>query len=301
LELLLQECQLLLSKQVKVPKVRFGKTELQMPIVTLGCMRFQQEWGPRITKMNMVGSDCQDNLVAILRRAILEFGISHIETARGYGSSELQLGVALKQLYASGLVKREDLIIQTKIGANADAKEFRAQLENSLERLQMDYVDLFAFHGFAHFEAQMEWVFGKQPKDNSGGETEQGKETCLDVVREFIKAGKIRHLGFSSHGPPELIRRALESNVFDYVNLHNHYFGSYTNSGYGGTERGNADLMKLAHDKDLGSKCLYICCTVVNLVSSYAYWGLVCRCKSLSSVPTIKVASFTNLLENCVR
>jgi predicted aldo/keto reductase-like oxidoreductase len=165
----------------------------------------------------------------------------------------------------------------------------------------MDYVDLFAFHGFAHFEAQMEWVFGKQPKDNSGGETEQGKETCLDVVREFIKAGKIRHLGFSSHGPPELIRRALESNVFDYVNLHNHYFGSYTNSGYGGTERGNADLMKLAHDKDLGSKCLYICCTVVNLVGSYAYWGLVCRCKSLSSVPTIKVASFTSLLENCVR
>lgn len=246
LELLLQECELLLSKQVKVPKVRFGKTELQMPIVTLGCMRFQQEWGPRVTNMNLVSSDCQDNLVAILRRAIVEFGINHIETARGYGCSELQLGVALKQLYASGLVKREDLIIQTKIAPTADPNEFRSYLDQSFERLQIDYLDLFAFHGFAHYEEQMGFVFA------------EGKETCLDVVQEYIKAGKIRHLGFSSHGPTELIRRALESNVFDYVNLHDQYFGSYTNSGCNNLERGNTDLMRLAKKKDLGSK-FHVC------------------------------------------
>jgi hypothetical protein len=43
LNLTVQECQLL-AEDIKVPKVRFGKTELQMPIVTLGCMRFQQQW-----------------------------------------------------------------------------------------------------------------------------------------------------------------------------------------------------------------------------------------------------------------
>jgi hypothetical protein len=56
LELLLDESKLLLSGLVKVPKVGFGKTNLQMPIVTLGCMRFQEEWGPRIDKMVRPGN-----------------------------------------------------------------------------------------------------------------------------------------------------------------------------------------------------------------------------------------------------
>jgi hypothetical protein len=38
LEQLVEECELLCSGQVKVPKVRFGKTEIQIPILTLGCM-----------------------------------------------------------------------------------------------------------------------------------------------------------------------------------------------------------------------------------------------------------------------
>jgi predicted aldo/keto reductase-like oxidoreductase len=106
LALVVEECQLILSGRIKVPKVPFGKTGLQMPIVTLGCMRFQQEWGSRITNMNQVGGDCQDNLLAILKAAVVGYGMTHIETARGYGSSELQLGVALKQLFLTNQVKR---------------------------------------------------------------------------------------------------------------------------------------------------------------------------------------------------
>jgi predicted aldo/keto reductase-like oxidoreductase len=90
-----------------------------MPIVTLGCMRFQQQWGASISQMNQVYTDCQDNLLSILRQA-LAYGINHIETARGYGCSELQLGVALKQLMMTGEVKREDLIIQTKVPPKED-------------------------------------------------------------------------------------------------------------------------------------------------------------------------------------
>jgi hypothetical protein len=53
LELLLEESKLLMSGKVKVPKLSFGSrtSNLQMPIVTLGCMRFQEEWGPRVNKM----------------------------------------------------------------------------------------------------------------------------------------------------------------------------------------------------------------------------------------------------------
>lgn len=234
---LMEECEWLLSGKVKVPTVRFGKTGLRMPIVTLGGMRFQQEWGPRITKMNQVGSDCQDNLVAILKTA-LRYGMTHIETARGYGCSELQIGVALKQIFATTDTKREDLIIQTKIPPNKDPVAFREALELSLKNLQIDYVDLFAFHGM-NYEEQFDWVFGEG-------------NTCLAVVKEYIAAGKIRHLGFSTHGSTDLILKCIKTDVFEYVNLHYHYFGSYTASGGGHDGNGNLECIKLLAEKDIG-------------------------------------------------
>lgn len=241
LRLLVEECQILnttfKNKAFKVPRVPFGKTGLQMPIVTLGCMRFQQEWGPRITNMNQVGSDCQDNLLAILKYAI-DLGMIHIETARGYGCSELQLGVALKQLFQINYIKREDLIIQTKIPANADPVAFREALELSLTSLQVEYVDLFSFHGM-NFDEQMEWVFGEG-------------NNCLAVVKEYMAAGRIRHLGFSTHGSTDLILQCIEKDVFEYVNLHYHYFGSYTASGGGHDGNGNLDAIKLLAEKNMG-------------------------------------------------
>ena len=243
LALLVQECEVLLLPDVKVPKVRFGKTSLEMPIVTLGCMRFQQEWGPRITTLDMVGTDCQDNLIAILN-ASLQYGINHIETARGYGCSELQLGTALKQLMLQGKVRREDLIIQTKVPPNANVQDFRKALETSMANLQVDYLDLFAFHGF-NFEEQVEWVFGKE-----GSET--NKNTCYAIIQEYVKAGKIRHVGFSTHGSTDLICSLIKKDVFDYVNLHYHYFGSYTASGGGHDGKGNLEAVKLCQERDMG-------------------------------------------------
>lgn len=45
--------------------------------------------------------------------------MTHVETAKGYGSSQLQLGFALKKLFDSGEVKRDDIIIQTKGGVSS--------------------------------------------------------------------------------------------------------------------------------------------------------------------------------------
>lgn len=228
-----------IHQYIQVPKVRFGKTGLEMPILTLGCMRFQQQWGPAVDNMNLVDSDCQDNLVRILKRAICDFGINHIETARMYGCSELQLGVALKQLFASGVVKREDLIIQTKVSAFATAKEFRETIEKSLSLLQLDYVDLFGIHG-VNMPHQYDWIFNNGENGN-----------CIDVVKEFIAAGKIRHVGFSTHGPEDLTRKLIETDAFEYVNLHYHYFGSYTTTGVGPHE-GNKGNIELMNEKDMG-------------------------------------------------
>lgn len=245
LDLLLEECRLLVHPAgIKVPKVRFGKTELQMPIVTLGCMRFQQKWGPTITNMNQVESDCQENLVQILKRSIVDFGINHIETARGYGCSELQLGCALKQLFMTGVVKREDLIIQSKVPCKDDPKVFREEMEKTFKYLQVDYLDLFAFHGFNE-DKQWDLMFGN------------GEDNCYNVIMEYQKAGKIKHVGFSTHAPTDFICRAIATEKFEYVNLHHQFCGSYTASGDGDNGTGNIKCLRLMKKLDMGGKVLF--------------------------------------------
>jgi hypothetical protein len=59
-------------------------------------------------------------------------------------------------------------------------------------------------------------------------------------------------MGFSTHGSTELILQLINTNVFEYVNLHYHYFGSYTASGGGKDGDGNLDCVKLLHDKNMG-------------------------------------------------
>src|SRR6478609_7972865 len=95
---------------------RFGRTELQMPVISCGGMRYQFKWQDVDPKE--IPSDGQANLEATIHRA-LELGINHIETARGYGTSEMQLGWVLPKL------PRKKMIVQTKVAPKATAKEFR--------------------------------------------------------------------------------------------------------------------------------------------------------------------------------
>jgi predicted aldo/keto reductase-like oxidoreductase len=50
---------------------------------------------------------------------------------------------------------------------------------------------------------------------------------CLEVIREYQAKGKIRHVGFSTHGRTSTIVEAIETGVFDYVNLHYHVSPSH--------------------------------------------------------------------------
>ncbi|MBD0337487.1 MAG: aldo/keto reductase [Cyanobacteria bacterium Co-bin13] len=178
---------------------RFGRTELQIPVFSCGGMRYQHSWKDipqwQIPKKN------QENLEATIRRA-LDVGITHIETARGYGTSEIQLGKILPTL------PREQLIVQTKVSPTADPKEFRQTLEQSLRNLRLDYVELLGIHGV-----------------NTAGLLEDTLRPggCLEVAQEFQKQGRIGHIGFSTHAPTWVIVKAIESGQFDYVNLHWYY------------------------------------------------------------------------------
>src|SRR5947209_5734611 len=99
---------------------RFGRTNIQMPVFSCGGMRYQHKWTD--VPLSKVPGENQANLEATIRRAV-ELGINHIETARGYGSSERQLGVVLPT------IPREKLIVQTKVGPEKDPDVFLRNFE----------------------------------------------------------------------------------------------------------------------------------------------------------------------------
>jgi len=178
---------------------RFGRTELQMPVFSCGGMRYQFKWQDVPTWQ--IPQDNQRNLEATIRRSI-EVGINHIETARGYGTSEMQLGRILPTL------PRDQLIVQTKISPKSDPKQFRREFDKSLAFLKLDYVDLLGLHGINTPELLHD-------STRPGG--------CLDVARKLQDQGKVRFIGFSTHGPTDVIVSTIETNQFDYVNLHWYY------------------------------------------------------------------------------
>ncbi|MDX1953625.1 MAG: aldo/keto reductase [Verrucomicrobiota bacterium] len=183
---------------------RFGKTELQMPVFSCGGMRYQHKW--QDVPPHEIPRENQANLEATIHRA-LELGINHIETARGYGTSEMQLGWLLPQL------PRDKMIVQTKVAPFPTAREFRETFNQSMNYLKLDYVDLLSLHGINNREL-LDWSLQK------GG--------CLEEARKIQGEGRARFIGFSTHATPEVILEAVESGGFDYFNVH-WYFVNHLN------------------------------------------------------------------------
>ena len=178
---------------------RFGRTELPMPVFSCGGMRYQHKW--QDIPAHKIPIENQKNLEATIRRSF-ECGINHIETARGYGTSEMQLGQVLPKF------PREQLIVQTKVSPSENPQEFRRKFHQSLAFLQLDYIDLLGIHGINTPEL-LDWTI------RPGG--------CLDEARKFQEQGKVRFVGFSTHGPTDVITKTIETDQFDYVNLHWYY------------------------------------------------------------------------------
>lgn len=179
-----------------IPQRRFGRTGLRMPVLSCGGMRYQHAW--KDVSEAEIPEENQRNLEATIRRAV-DLGINHIETARGYGTSEMQLGRILPAF------PRDAILVQTKVGPRENGREFVEVVDRSLALLRLDYVDLLAIHGINN-ASLLEQVL------KPGG--------TLEAALQLKRQGRCRWLGFSTHGPPEVIVRALETGMFDYVNLH---------------------------------------------------------------------------------
>src|SRR3974390_3196282 len=173
---------------------RLGGTGLKSAVVSCGGMRYQFKW--QDVKPKDVPRENQENLEACIRRA-LELGINHIETARGYGSSEMQLGNILPTL------PRKELIIQTKVSPKPKARDFLSTFEKSMNYLRLDYVDLLALHGINNQELLNDSL---------------KKDGCVAAARKLQQEGRVRFLGFSTHATPDIILKTVESGEFDYVN-----------------------------------------------------------------------------------
>jgi len=186
---------------------RFGKTNLQLSVFSLGTMRCLAS-----------ESDAQKTVQEATAR-----GINHLETARGYGKSEEYLGNILKTNLP---VPREQLHITTKLPPTPDADLMRQWLDQSLERLQLDYLDCLAIHGINTWE-HLAWV--------------ESPDGCMPAVQEAVGQGRVRHVGFSTHAQLDVILAAINTDLFEFVNLHYYYFFQR-----------NAGALELAGKKDLG-------------------------------------------------
>lgn len=175
---------------------RFGRTELRMPVFTCGGMRYQHKW--QDVPLSEIPPDNQKNLEATIVRA-LELGINHIETARGYGTSEMQLGRILPKL------PRAEMIVQTKIAPMPNARDFRKTFEKSMDYLGLEYVDLLSLHGVNHRGHLHDSL-------KKGG--------CLEETRKLQKEGRCRFVGFSTHATTDIILDAVRGGDFDYMNVH---------------------------------------------------------------------------------
>tara|TARA_Y100000589_G_C27181539_1_gene640998 strand:- start:881 stop:2035 length:1155 start_codon:yes stop_codon:yes gene_type:complete len=188
-----------------------------MPVLSLGGMRFQKSW--KQLNFSDISDTEQLKVVNILNLADY-YGFDHIETARHYGTSELQLGPIINTF------ERQSKIIQTKIPPNEDINIFEEELKNSFEKLGLKKIDLISIHGINTPEHLHQSI-------KKGG--------CIDVLRKWQKDNLIGNIGFSTHANLTLIEKAISSNKFDYVNLHWYFINQI-----------NIKAIRLARKYDLG-------------------------------------------------
>ena len=179
---------------------RFGKTEEQISVITLGGMRFKYGWSP---PRNHLPKDSIENCISTTRMA-LDLGINHIETAHGYMKSEHLFGFALKELG----VPRNQFKMMTK-GAPMTGDETRSLVEKQLKALGLDYVDFYGWHGINNKELLKVAVQKNGP---------------VEILHKLKDEGLVRHIGFSTHAPLSTIIEAIQTDLFSFVNLHYYYF-----------------------------------------------------------------------------
>ncbi len=144
-----------------------GKTGMNVSVIGLGGVQ--------------LNSSPIDYAVRLVQRA-LDLGVSYIDTARDYGDSEIKIGIALQG-------QRERAFVSTKTGARSREGAWK-QIHESLERLQMDYVDNLHLHALS---------------DLQDLDSRLGPGGALEALLQARQQGMIMHIGCTSHRSSLLI------------------------------------------------------------------------------------------------
>jgi len=156
-------------------EIRLGRTRLPVSAVGFGGIPIQ-----RLSEADAVD----------VVRHCLDLGVTFVDTANGYTTSEERIGRAIAG-------RRESVILATKTAAR-DREGVLEHLTLSLERLGVKTIDLYQFHCVSSPEDYESIVAAGGP---------------LDVVREAQASGHVRHIGLTSHSM-ETALKAVESGRF---------------------------------------------------------------------------------------
>ena len=129
-------------------------------------------------------------------KAALEAGFRALDTAERY-RTEKEVGEAMKEVFAAGAIKREDVFVATKLwNTNHRPERVKPAVEASLEKLQLDYLDLYLIHTpFAFQPGDMQ-----DPRDSQGNVIYDSGVTLLDTwgaLQELVSEGKCKAIGLS--------------------------------------------------------------------------------------------------------
>ncbi len=180
---------------------RFGKTNLKVSVINLGTMRYKHVWDKPADE---IPKDTIEQCKTSVQLAFKN-GINLIETAHGYTKSEHCLGKVLNEELS---IPRKKYYIMTK-GHAATAAKVREMVEKQLKALKTDKLEFYAWHGINNRE-----LFVKSCR----------KRGPVEELLKMKEEGIIDNVGFSTHGPLEVICSAIETGLFSFVNLHYYYF-----------------------------------------------------------------------------
>ena len=179
--------------------VTLGTSDLKVSKICLGCMSFGEK-----TKMWPWTLD-QEKTDIIIKKA-LDLGINFFDTANCYadGTSETFIGNSFKKFVKD----RKDIVVATKVRWNEGQLSKEAifkEIEGSLKRLQMDYIDLYIIH---------RWDY------------DHPIEETMEALNELVKQKKVRYLGCSSIFPYQLAKAnmiAKKNGWAPFISIQNHY------------------------------------------------------------------------------
>jgi aryl-alcohol dehydrogenase-like predicted oxidoreductase len=190
--------------------INLGKTGLRVSRLCLGCMTYgaPATGKPRAGSHPWVLNEAESQ--PFLRQA-LDFGINFFDTANVYsnGASEEVLGRFLK-----AHTRREAVVVATKVhgvmrdepnGHGLSRKAIFYELDQSLRRLQTDYIDLYQIH---------RWDY------------ETPIEETLEALHEVVKSGKVRYIGASSMYAWQFTKALYLADLHGwtrFVSMQNHY------------------------------------------------------------------------------